>query len=64
MLWLSFLLNTHKNRTIVINILQEIDEGRINVLQCVVDVVLNLLTTMEVNLQKSLFCVSAILLDN
>jgi hypothetical protein len=58
MLRLSLLVNAHTNLTIVINILQDLDEGGVNVLQCVVDVVLNLLNTMEVNSQKSLFCVS------
>ena len=51
-------MNAHTNLTVVINILQELDEGGVNVLQCVVDVVLNLLNTMEVNSQKSLLCVS------
>lgn len=58
MLRLSLLVNAHINLTVVINILQELDEGGVKVLQCVVDVVLNLLNTMEVNSQKSLFWVS------
>lgn len=53
MLWLSFLVNFLANFNFCY-VLQETDEGGINVLERVVGVVLNLLNTVEVSSQNPL----------